>query len=122
MFVGKFIAVALVLEVILLRYLPMSWIQTAVGTSNPLSVPIAAVVGLPAYLNSNEAIPLLSGLLELGMDRGAALAFLVAGPIASLPSLVGALALVRLRAISVILLAGFSGAVLSGYAFSALSL
>ncbi len=104
-----------------MRYLPMSWIQTAVGTSNPLSVPIAAVVGLPAYLNSNAAIPLLSGLLELGMDRGAALAFLVAGPIASLPSLVGALALVRLRAISVILLAGFSGAVLSGYAFSALS-
>ena len=121
MFVSKFIAVALVLEVILLRYLPMAWIQAAVGTSNPLSVPIAAVVGLPAYLNSNAAIPLLSGLLELGMDRGAALAFLVAGPIASLPSLVGALALVRLRAISVILLAGFSGAVLSGYAFSALS-
>lgn len=122
LFIGKFVAVALLLEVLLLRYLPVAWIETVVGTNNPLSVPIAAAVGLPAYLNSNAAIPLLSGLLDLGMDRGAALAFLIAGPIASIPSLVGVMALVRVRAVALILIAGFAGAVLSGYAFTTLSL
>jgi uncharacterized membrane protein YraQ (UPF0718 family) len=121
LFIGKFIAVALLLEVVLLRYLPTTWIETAVGTSNPLSIPIAAAVGLPAYLNSHAAIPLLSGLLNLGMDRGAALAFLIAGPIASVPSLIGVMALVRLRAVALLLIAGFAGAVLSGYAFALLS-
>lgn len=106
----------------LLRYLPVAWIQTVVGTSNPFSVVIAAAVGLPAYLNSNAAIPLLSGLLDLGMDRGAALAFLVAGPIASVPSLIAVMALIRLRAVTLLLITGFVGAVLSGYAFATLSL
>ena len=106
---------------ILLRYLPAAWIETALGSNNPLSIPIAAAVGLPAYLNSNAAIPLLSGLLDLGMDRGAALAFLIAGPIASIPSLIAVLALLRIRAVATILVAGFAGAVLSGYAFTTLS-
>ena len=119
--VGKFLVVALVIEVLLLRYVPVAWIEGAVGTNNPLSVPIAAAVGLPTYLNSNAAVPLLSGLLDLGMHRGAALAFLVAGPIASVPSVVALLALVRLRAITLLLVAGFGGAVLSGYAFAILS-
>jgi uncharacterized membrane protein YraQ (UPF0718 family) len=79
-------------------------------------------VGLPAYLNSNAAIPLLNGLLDLGMNRGAALAFLIAGPIASIPSLIAVMALVRIRAVMVILVAGFVGAVLSGYAFTTLAL
>ncbi|MEE8303148.1 MAG: permease [Candidatus Tectomicrobia bacterium] len=122
LFIGKFIAVALLLEVILLRYLPAAWIETVLGANNPLSIPIAAAVGLPAYLNGNAAIPLLSGLLDLGMDRGAALAFLIAGPIASIPSLVGVMALVRIRAVVLILVAGFVGAVLSGYAFTTLAL
>ena len=121
MFVGKFIAVALLLEVLLLRYLPVAWIETAVGSNNPFSIPIAAAVGLPAYVNSNAAIPLLSGLLDLGMDPGAGLAFLVAGPIASIPSLVALLALVRVRAVSLILIAGLVGAMVSGYVFSTLS-
>jgi uncharacterized membrane protein YraQ (UPF0718 family) len=120
LFVGKFIAVALLLEVLLLRYLPVAWIETAVGSTNPFSIPIAAAVGLPAYINSNAAIPLLSGLLDLGMDPGAGLAFLVAGPITSVPSLVAVLALVRVRAVSLILLAGLVGAIVSGYVFSIL--
>jgi len=118
LFIGKFVAIALLIEVVLLRYLPVPWIEAVVGTHNPFSIPIAAAVGLPAYVNSNAAIPLLGGLLDLGMDRGAALAFLVAGPITSIPSLIGLMALVRLRAVVVLLVAGFVGAVLSGYAFS----
>lgn len=122
MFVGKFIAVALLAEVVLLRYLPVAWIEAVVGTQSPFSIPIAAAVGLPTYVNSNAAIPLLSGLLDLGMDRGAALAFLVAGPITSIPSLIGLMALVRLRAVVVLLVAGFVGAVVSGYVFTFLRL
>lgn len=119
---GKFIAVALFVEVLLLRYLPVAWIEAVVGTQSPWSIPLAAAVGLPAYVNSNAAIPLLGGLLALGMDRGAALAFLVAGPLTSIPSLIGLVALVRARAIVVLLAAGLVGAVVSGYVFTFLRL
>ena len=106
----------------MIRYLPVAWIETVVGPNSPFSIPIAAAVGLPAYVNSNAAIPLLSGLLDLGMDPGAALAFLIAGPIASIPSLIGVMALVRVRAVTLILVTGFVGAILSGYAFSTIML
>lgn len=117
---GKFIAVALLAEVVLLRYLPVGWIEAVLGAHQPLSIPLAAAVGLPAYVNSNAAVPLLAALLDLGMDRGAALAFLVAGPVTSIPSLIGLTALVRPRTIAVLATAGFAGAVLSGYAFALL--
>ena len=120
LFVGKFVALALLAEVVLLRYLPVAWVEAVLGARNPLSIPLAAAVGLPAYVNSNAAVPLLAALLDLGMDRGAARAFLVAGPITSIPSLIGLTALVRPRTIAVLAAAGVVGAVLSGYAFALL--
>ena len=100
------------------RYVPETWIHNILGTDNPFSILIAATVGLPTYLNSNAAIPLLKGLLDLGMNRGAALAFLVAGPMICIPSLIAVMALVKWRAVALLLGLGFLGAVLSGYTFT----
>jgi uncharacterized membrane protein YraQ (UPF0718 family) len=40
---------------------------------------------MPAYLNSYVAPPLLVGLAEQGMSAGAAMAFMVAGAVNSVP-------------------------------------
>ena len=42
-------------------------------------MPVAVLVGIPAYLNGYAALGLVSGLVETGMAPGAAMAFLIAG-------------------------------------------
>ena len=63
----------------MMAYLPADAVVSAVGGGSAFAIPLAAVVGVPAYLNGYAAIPLISGLLEMGMSGGAALAFAAAG-------------------------------------------
>lgn len=116
-FIGRFVLLGLVAQALLVRYLPQSWIEEVLGAQNQFSVLVAAVVGLPAYVNGMAAIPLLRGLLDKGMDPGAAVAFLIAGPVATVPSIIAVTALVRRRAVVVYILAGLMGAIVFGYAF-----
>lgn len=116
-FIGKYLLLALALEALMVRYLPAEWISGWLGTRSGWSVLISAAVGLPAYVNGFAAVPLLRGLMDLGMDKGAVLAFLIAGPMASIPSVAGAAALVRARTLALFLSIGFSGAVAMGYAY-----
>lgn len=116
-FVGRFVLLGLVAQALLVRYLPQSWIEEVLGAQNQFSVLVAAAVGLPAYVNGMAAIPLLRGLLDKGMDPGAVVAFLIAGPVATVPSIIAVTALVRRRAVAVYLLSGLIGAIAFGYAF-----
>ena len=61
-----------------------SWLQPDaltgyVGRDSALAVPLAVVVGGPAYIDGYAALPLTRALLEHGMSSGAAMAFLVSG-------------------------------------------
>jgi hypothetical protein len=58
-------------------------------------VPAAALVGVPSYLNGYAAIPLVRGLMDVGLSPAAALSFMVAGGITSIPAAVAVHALVR---------------------------
>lgn len=119
-FIGRFVFIGLVAQTLLVRYLPQTWIEAVLGTDNQFAVLLSAMIGIPAYINGVAAIPLLQGLLEKGMDPGAAVAFIIAGPVTSVPSIAGAMALVRSRALAVYVLSGFLGAVVFGYLFSLL--
>ncbi|MCZ6797910.1 MAG: permease, partial [Gammaproteobacteria bacterium] len=85
-FLGKWLAFAFFLESLMLAYVSPSWITDYVGADNAFAIPIAAVVGVPSYLNGYAAIPLISGLLEMGMSPGAAMAFITAGAVSSIPA------------------------------------
>ncbi len=54
-------------------------LSTYVGTDNWWAVPVAVVVGAPAYLDGFATLPLTRAMLDHGMAPGAALAFLVSG-------------------------------------------
>jgi len=71
---------------------------------------------MPSYLNGYAAIPLVSGLLDLGMSQGAALAFMTAGAVSSIPAAIAVFALVRHRVFALYLALGVAGALLSGLA------
>jgi len=99
LFVGKFLLLAIVIEAILVTLVPMSWIVALVGKKSFLSIIMAAVVGLPLPVNQIPAIPILAGLLQRGIDDGAALTFLMAGPVSSLPAMIALTGMFRRRVV-----------------------
>ncbi|MEN8615069.1 permease [Dehalogenimonas sp. THU2] len=67
--------------------IPADLITGAVGESNLSSNILASVFGALMYFATLTEVPILKAFLELGMDKGPALALLLAGPALSLPSM-----------------------------------
>ena len=117
LFLVKWLALAYVLEALLILYVPASAIAGLVGGEGILPIGIAALVGMPAYLNSYVAPPLLAGLTEQGMSAGAAMAFMVAGAVSSVPAMAAVWSLVKREVFAAYLGLGIAGAILAGVAF-----
>jgi len=121
LFLIKWLALAYVLEALLITYIPASVIAGLVGGEGIVPIAIAAVVGMPAYLNSYIAPPLLSGLMEQGMSSGAAMSFMVAGAVSSVPAMAAVWSLVKKQVFAAYLGLGVSGAIVSGVIFQLLA-
>ena len=113
-FLSKWLAIAFLAESLMTAYLPASWVASAVGGGSAFAIPLAAVVGAPTYLNGYAAIPLIAGLLEMGMSGGAALAFATAGAVSCIPAAIAVWALVRRSVFALYLGLGLGGAMLAG--------
>jgi len=117
LFLVKWLALAYVLEALLVTYVPASLIAGVVGGDGLLPIVISAIVGVPAYLNAYVAPPLLAGLTEQGMSMGAAMAFIIAGGVSSVPAMAAVWSLVKPRVFAAYFLLGLAGAIASGLAF-----
>jgi len=67
--------------------LPPSWVASFVGKNTVLANLVASLSGTLMYFATLTEVPIIKALLELGMDKGPALALLLAGPALSLPSM-----------------------------------
>ncbi len=67
--------------------IPKIWIENLVGENNLWSNLFASIVGALMYFATLTEIPILQGLLGSGMNKGPALALLLAGPALSLPNM-----------------------------------
>lgn len=117
LFLVKWLALAYVLEALLILYVPASLIAGLVGGEGIVPIAIAALVGMPAYLNSYVAPPLLAGLTDQGMSVGAAMAFMVAGAVSSVPAMAAVWSLVKREVFAAYLGLGIAGAILAGVLF-----
>lgn len=118
-FLIKWLALAYVLEAALVTYIPADLIARVVGGTGIGSIIISALVGMPAYLNSYVAPPLLSGLMDQGMGSGAAMAFMIAGAVSSIPAMAAVWSLVKPSVFVTYIGLGLTGAILSGVIFQA---
>lgn len=116
-FLAKWLALAYVLEALLVFYVPADLIASAVGGTGLVPIVIAALVGVPAYLNSYVAPPLLAGLIGQGMSSGAAMAFMIAGAVTCIPAMAAVWSLVKPHVFAAYLLLGLFGAIVSGVIF-----
>ena len=95
LFLVKWLTLAFILESLMLAWLPADLVASSLGGTGIAPIGIATLVGVPAYLNGYAALPLVGGLIEQGLAPGAALAFLVAGGVSSLPAAIAVWALVK---------------------------
>jgi uncharacterized membrane protein YraQ (UPF0718 family) len=117
LFLFKWLLFAFTLESLMVRWLPPEMIVSHLGGDTGYAIPLAVAIGVPAYLNGFAAVPLMGELMSMGMAPGAALAFLVAGGVTSLPAAMAVFALVRLPLFGWYLLVSLAGSLAIGYAY-----
>jgi len=119
-FLLRWLTLAFVLESLMVTYVPGELVGGWLGGGNWWSIPLGVLVGIPAYLNGFAAVPTINALLDLGMMPGAAMAFLVAGSVTSIPAAMAVFALVRLPLFGLYISFGVLGAFATGLVYQAL--
>jgi len=87
LFIGVFVAGILLGRQGEEGLIPSSWIASSVGGNSLGSNLFASIAGAFMYFATLTEIPILQGLIGLGMGKGPALALLLAGPALSLPNM-----------------------------------
>jgi uncharacterized membrane protein YraQ (UPF0718 family) len=89
--VGKvwpWVVVAIAIGAVMHGYLPDDFLARVAGEGNPLAVPLAVVVGIPLYSSAAAVIPIVSVLVDKGVQMGTVLAFMMAVTALSVPELI----------------------------------
>jgi len=111
---GRWLLMAFLMEALITLYVPQEAIAAVLGDGNAFAVPLAALIGIPLYLSNFTALPLVSGLLAQGMQPGAAIAFLIAGPVTTIPAMTAVYGVVQKRVFLLYLSVGLFGAMVMG--------
>lgn len=117
-FLGKWLLLAYLIEALMLEYIPAEWVAQVLGGEGLQPILLGAIVGAPAYLNGFAAVPMVEALLAQGMSQGAAMSFVIAGGVSSIPAAVAVWALVKPRVFGAYLGLAVVGAVLAGIGWS----
>lgn len=88
-----------------------------VGKQSHWAIPLAVLVGSPAYLDGYAALPLTRGLIDHGMSLGAAMAFLVSGSVVSIWGAIAIFPVLRVKTFLLYLLLAVIGSVSVGWLY-----
>ena len=116
-FLMKWLSLAFLLEAMMVTWVPMEQVAGGLSEMGSWAIPASAAVGVPAYLNGYAAIPLVRGLMDIGLEPGAALAFMVAGGVTSIPAAMAVKALVKMPTFFLYLAVAAVGSIGTGFAF-----
>jgi len=97
--------------------LPRALVLRSLESLPWLSVAVAGWLGVPLYVCGGGALPLAKSLTELGISRGAMLAFLVSGQATRSTALANVGCLLRKKALIIYVVTIVAAAVMLGYAF-----
>lgn len=100
------------------NWIPESWVESALGGSNPFGVILATLVGIPMYADIFGTIPVAEALLSKGAQLGTVLAFMMAVTTLSLPSLVMLRKAIKPQLLALFIGVCTVGIVIAGYLFN----
>ncbi|MGM9549630.1 MAG: permease [Faecousia sp.] len=104
------------------NWIPESWIQNILGSSNPLGVILAVLVGVPMYADIFGTIPVAEALLAKGAQLGTILSFMMAVTTLSLPSIIMLRKAVKPKLLMVFVAICVIGIIIVGYFFNAIQI
>lgn len=111
----KFMTLAFFLNALIILYVPSDFITKVLGGGNSLNVILAALIGIPIYTSNLTALPLIGGLLTQGMNPAAALAFLITGPVTTLPAMAAVWGITNKKVFFLYLSFAFIGSLIFGF-------
>jgi len=119
--VVKFMGLAFLINALINIYVPEDFVTSLLDGNGPLAVITASLIGLPVYTSNTTALPFIGGLLELGMNQGAALAFLISGPTTTLPAMAAVWGIVKRKIFLLYLSLALAGSMIAGILFNLIS-
>lgn len=96
-------------------FIPEEWILRYAGGSGLWVVPIAALIGVPLYVNAAAVVPIIYSLSLKGMSQGAVIALLITATTISPPEILMLAALFKKKYVFTFAVAMVVGAILTGY-------
>lgn len=117
--VFPYILVGVGIGALIHNWIPESWIETVLGSSNPFGVVLAVLVGVPMYADIFGTIPVAEALLAKGAQLGTILAFMMAVTTLSLPSMIMLRKAVKPKLLALFIGICIVGIILVGYLFNA---
>ena len=118
--VFPYILVGVAIGAVIHNWIPQTWIETVLGSSNPLGVVLATLVGVPMYADIFGTIPVAEALLYKGAQLGTILSFMMAVTTLSLPSLIMLRKAVKPKLLALFIFICTAGIILVGYLFNIL--
>lgn len=120
--VFPYILIGVGIGAVIHNWIPESWIETVLGSGNPLGVVLATLVGMPMYADIFGTIPVAEALLTKGAQLGTVLSFMMAVTTLSLPSLILLRKAVKPKLLGLFIGICVVGIVLVGYLFNGLQI
>lgn len=116
--VFPYILIGVAIGALIHNWIPESWIETILGTSNPFGVLLAVIVGVPIYADIFGTIPIAEALLAKGALLGTVLSFMMAVTTLSLPSLIMLKKAIKPKLLAAFIAICTVGIVIVGYGFN----
>lgn len=99
-------------------FIPEEFILKYAGGAGLLTVPIAALIGVPLYVNAAAVVPIIYSLSLKGMSQGAVIAFLITATTISPPEILMLTKLFKRKYVVAFAAAMTVGAIITGYALN----
>ena len=114
----KYFSIAILIASAIKNLVTTEQVHWLLGNGSFMSVVFAAGAGIPLYSCGGAAIPVLFQLSEMGMTKGAVLAFFISGPSTRISNLVILSSVFNFRILSLYLTIVLLGAVLFGLLYN----
>lgn len=116
--VAPYIFLGVGIGAVIHNVIPQDWVESILGSNNPLAVILATLVGVPMYADIFGTIPVAESLLFKGAGLGTVLSFMMAVTTLSLPSMIMLKRAVKPRLLGMFITICTAGIVMVGYLFN----
>ncbi|MFC1656071.1 permease [Patescibacteria group bacterium] len=99
-------------------FVPQEFFMNYIGKYSVLSVPIAAIVGIPIYAGCSTVVPIIFGITANGVPLGTSLAFMMSIAGLSLPEAIILKRVMKLKLLAIFFGIVGVGIILIGYLFN----